>query len=252
MRTILPTGGKPPQKTKLSAVRNPEKTAGSILSAALKEFAIHGFAGARVDVIARRAGINKRMLYHYFGDKEGLFRAVLRKKIGERQELDHALAGNPEENIPFWFAAACRDPDWVRLLEWEALQYSQKPIIEREKRTKAHDYALKRIRHGQRRGKLSAEYDPAQLLLTIRAMTFFPIAFPQLTRMITGREFHDPKFQLDRIEFLKKFARALRPRQGELLNRQMVISHRRPIRAAAPVRGQSRAKSAPVRRVPLN
>jgi AcrR family transcriptional regulator len=63
----------------------------------------HGFAGARVDAIARRAGINKRMLYHYFGDKEALFRAVLRKKIGERQEFDQALTGNPEENIPFWF-----------------------------------------------------------------------------------------------------------------------------------------------------
>ena len=55
-----------------------------ILEAALQEFAAKGFAGARVDVIARRARINKRMLYHYFGDKEGLFREVLRRKIADR------------------------------------------------------------------------------------------------------------------------------------------------------------------------
>ena len=64
--------------------RNPQQTQQRILEAALQEFAAKGFAGARVDVIARRARINKRMLYHYFGDKEGLFREVLRRKIADR------------------------------------------------------------------------------------------------------------------------------------------------------------------------
>ena len=50
-----------------------------------QEFAANGFAGARVDFIARRAAINKRMLYHYFGNKEHLFREVLRLKMAERQ-----------------------------------------------------------------------------------------------------------------------------------------------------------------------
>src|SRR5256885_11222062 len=50
------------------------------------EFAGGGFAGARVDVIARRARINKRMLYHYFGNKEKLFREVLRRKIQRSEE----------------------------------------------------------------------------------------------------------------------------------------------------------------------
>src|ERR1039458_1060586 len=54
------------------AERNPKRTRERILSAALQEFAANGFAGARVDAIARRAAINKRMLYHYFGDKEHL------------------------------------------------------------------------------------------------------------------------------------------------------------------------------------
>ena len=101
--------------------RNPERTRARILSAALKEFAANGFAGARVDTIARRAAINKRMLYHYFGDKEELFRAVLRRKIAERQAWAENLSGDPAESLTFWFEATCRDADWVRLLEWEAL-----------------------------------------------------------------------------------------------------------------------------------
>src|SRR5271167_2470505 len=104
--TVKPNGG--------TAERNPGRT--RALSAALKEFAANGFAGARVDAIARRAAINKRMLYHYFGDKEGLFRAVLRRKIAERQAWAETLSGDPEETLPFWFEAACKDTDWVRLL----------------------------------------------------------------------------------------------------------------------------------------
>src|ERR1700691_2288807 len=115
--------------------RNPGRTRGRILAAALKEFAAKGFAGARVDAIASRAAINKRMLYHYFGDKEGLFKAVLRRKISERQAWAENLSGDPAESLQFWFEAACRDVDWVRMLEWEALQGdAQKPIDKKERR----------------------------------------------------------------------------------------------------------------------
>ena len=57
--------------------RDAEATRTGILSAAKKEFAENGLGGARVDVIAERAQVNKRMIYHYFGNKEGLFRTVL-------------------------------------------------------------------------------------------------------------------------------------------------------------------------------
>ena len=124
-------------KTENAATRNPGRTRERILSAALKEFAAKGFAGARVDAIARRADINKRMLYHYFGDKEKLFRAVLRQKIAERRAWGANLSGDPAERLPFWFKTACDDADWIRLLEWEALQSDgQKVIDEKERRAK--------------------------------------------------------------------------------------------------------------------
>src|SRR5438552_16828515 len=97
------------------AVRDPRRTQEQILAAALKEFSARGFAGARVDAIARRAAINKRMLYHYFGNKEGMFRAVLRRKIAERQAWSATTPEQPAEYLPLLFDLACKDADWIRL-----------------------------------------------------------------------------------------------------------------------------------------
>ena len=58
-------------------VRHPDSTRAMILEAAIQEFAAKGLAGARVDAIALRSKTNKRMLYHFFGDKSGLYIAVL-------------------------------------------------------------------------------------------------------------------------------------------------------------------------------
>jgi len=202
------------KNSQAAVVRDPERTSGRILAAALAEFAAHGFSGARVDAIARRAGTNKRMLYHYFGDKEALFRAVLRKKISERQARAETLSGNPEDNVPFWFEAACKDPEWVRMLEWEALQNPRRKVIDEKLRLAAVAHGLKRIRQRQKRGQLSSEFDPRQLMLTIRSLTMFPMAFPQLTKHIMGREVHDPRFQRERMEFLRKFSSAFRPQKN--------------------------------------
>jgi TetR/AcrR family transcriptional regulator len=191
--------------------RNPDRTRTRILSAALKEFAAKGFAGARVDEIARRAAINKRMLYHYFGGKEELFRAVLRRKIGERQAWAETLSGDPAETLPFWFEAACKDGDWVRMLEWEALQTGAQRVIDESERLAAVARGLKRIRQRQARGQISTEFDPRHVMLAMRSLVMFPVAFPQLTRLIMGRSAFDPKFQKARVAFLKKFAAAFRP-----------------------------------------
>ena len=56
--------------------RDPERTSAAILAAAVKEFTEKGYSGARIDSIAARAGANKRMIYHYFGDKEALYLAT--------------------------------------------------------------------------------------------------------------------------------------------------------------------------------
>jgi len=196
------------------ATRNPERSRERILAAALKEFAAKGFAGARVDFIAQRAAINKRMLYHYFGSKEGLFKAVLRRKITERQAWAETLSGDPAESLAFWFEAACNDTDWVRMLEWEALQEADGRLIDEKNRRTATARGIERIRQRQARGQISAEFDPRHVMLAMRSLTMFPAAFPQLTRLIMGRPVSDPRFQEERTEFLRRFAAAFRPAQA--------------------------------------
>ena len=60
-----------------------EATRHKLLAAATEEFAAHGYAGARVDRIAANAGVNKQRIYSYFGDKDGLFEAVLGDGLAE-------------------------------------------------------------------------------------------------------------------------------------------------------------------------
>lgn len=193
--------------------RNPERTQERILEAAFIEFAAQGFAGARVDKIARRASINKRMLYHYFGDKEELFREVLRRKMHQRQAWWKATPDDPTESLPYWFELACKDINWIRMLEWEALQFGEERLIDEERRAEASAESVRRVARRQSTGHLSTEFDPKRLLLAMVALTWFPIAFPQLTRLITGQAVSDPRFQREQHDFLRRFAPAFLPKQ---------------------------------------
>ena len=207
-----------PAKTQAAGSRNPERTRTRILSAALKEFAARGFAGARVDAIARRADINKRMLYHYFGSKGGLFREVLRRKITERRTLIEGASGEPTENLPFRFATMCKDLDWVRLLGWEAVQSAGDRIVEEQFRRAGVARARERVQREQAQGLLSPEFDAGHLMLAKLSLAMFPAAFPQLTRLITGRSVSDPAFQRDYATFLKQFAVAFQPAGRQMNN----------------------------------
>ena len=222
------------KKTAAAAVRNPDRTRDRILEAAFVEFAAKGFVGARVDEIARRAGVNKRMLYHYFGDKEGLFGVLLRKKIAERQAR---VAGSQCEfiaGLPGWFGKKCgnascrancspwcaaawfvqnsRDKDWIRVLAWEALQAVDKPVLEETQRRRAAKRSVAVIRQCQADGKITDAFAPEHLQLAMISLAMFPVALPQIARLIVGRSPADPKFQRDYAEFLKQFSGTFRHR----------------------------------------
>lgn len=193
-------------------MRDPERTRERILAAALEEFSAHGFAGARVDVIARRAHVNKRMLYHYFGDKEALFREVLGRKIAERAAWLAAAPDDPAEILPYWFELASHDPHWIRLLQWEALQPKKHKLINEVQRLRNYEAALARLRAAQARGLVRRDCEVRQVLLSMMALTAFPLAFPQITRLVTGLEANSPEFRRRRVAFLRLFARAFRPK----------------------------------------
>lgn len=82
--------------------RDPERTSGEILAAALQEFAAKGYDGAKVQEIAKAAGCNPRLIYHYYGNKELLYLAVLRHIYAEirmREDKLQLEALPPDEAI---------------------------------------------------------------------------------------------------------------------------------------------------------
>ena len=194
-------------------MRDPDRTRSRILEAALKEFSKSGFAGARVDSIVRRAKVNKRMLYHYFTDKEGLFRAVLRHKIRERKgRIESQTASNDEiSNVSLWFQQNCRDTDWVRLLAWESLQTTNDVALDEAERRRLVRQAAAHIRKKQAAGILRKDVSADFLQLAKVSLSMFPLALPQVARLITGGSPHDAKFQRDYARFLETISAAFRP-----------------------------------------
>jgi AcrR family transcriptional regulator len=77
--------------TRPTRIHDPDGTRRNILEIATDEFADKGFSGARVDDIAARTSTSKRMIYYYFGDKEGLFIAVLEQAYARIRQIEAAL-----------------------------------------------------------------------------------------------------------------------------------------------------------------
>ena len=192
--------------------RDPDSTRRRVLRAALQEFSACGFAGARVGAIAKRAKVNKRMLYHYFTDKEGLFRAVLRHKISERRDQVQAQApaGDPVSSLPLWFKQNCQDTDWVRLLAWESLQTSNDVVLDEAERRRVARRLVADIKKKQAAGRLRKDVAAAHLQLAKISLAMFPLALPQIARIILGSSPHSPRFQREYARFLETISDAFR------------------------------------------
>src|SRR5215471_2667911 len=108
----------------------PEKTRAAILKAALEEFSHEGVAGARTDEIARRAGVNKALIYYYFKDKEGLYAAVLEQVFsGLHQKVGSVLERTdlpPRERLVLYaqthFDYIASAPVYPRLVQREFMR----------------------------------------------------------------------------------------------------------------------------------
>jgi TetR/AcrR family transcriptional regulator len=169
----------PPQRR----TRDPDRTKRDILVAAREEFVEHGLEGARVDRIAERAGANKRMLYHYVGNKEALYSRVLLEayreiRAGEAElhlgELPPALA--MEKLVGFTFDHFRRHPGFIRLLATENIHRGafvrQMPEI-RELHSPLVAQLGQVLAAGEAAGAFRRGVDPVQLYITIAGISYF-------------------------------------------------------------------------------
>lgn len=160
--------------------RQPDVTRRNILDAALVEFAAHGLAGARVDEIAARSGSNKRMIYEYFGNKEGLWLTVLEGAYARMREEEHTIdvaRMKPVDGMrylmEFNFRFCARNPEFIALLSAENLNKSSY-LRGSEKIQQLYSPLLAVIRdlldRGQREGVFRKGVDPVHVYLTIASL----------------------------------------------------------------------------------
>jgi AcrR family transcriptional regulator len=197
------------------ATRDAAATKRRILLAARREFAAKGISGARVDAIATRARTNKRMIYYYFGSKDGLFREILRQQLADR------AAQHPDLDEYSWSqrlaarqARTLEINDYIRLLMWEALETRSrgKPVIAEDERRAVFAELRARVEQAQADGLLQPGLDAGQMVLSELALTMFPVAFPQITRMATGHDVDAPEFLAERQRFLTDLVAGLAAR----------------------------------------
>jgi TetR/AcrR family transcriptional regulator len=170
------------------------------LRAATAEYSGKGLAGGRVDEIARRAGVSKRMLYHYFGNKEALWLAVLEQAYlhirSEERELDVERL-SPVEGmrrlIEFTLAYDAAHPEFISLLLGENLQqarYLRKSRKVRELHTSLLGVIEDILTRGRKTGMFRSGVDAAELYITIAALGFFYFSNVHTLSAIFGRDFN--------------------------------------------------------------
>lgn len=157
-----------------------------LLKAAKEAFAARGLEGARVDDIAARAGINKQLVYHYFGSKDGLYTAVLEeiyREIREREQELH-LASFPAEEamrrlVEFSFDYLADHPEFVALIADEnahAGRHLQGSVQVAEMNRPIIDLLRETLERGMAEGIFRKGLEPLHIYLSIAGMAFFYFA----------------------------------------------------------------------------
>jgi len=182
--------------------RNPARTREAILKAAVGEFCRNGFTGGRVEAISKRSGTSMRLLYHYFGDKEGLYTAVLERVYtqirAEERRLDLGKV-EPIEGmirlIDFTFTFFAAHPDYVTLLNSENMlrgRFVRKSRAVRPLTLPLLAIITDLLARGRRSGAFRADVDPVQLYVSIIALSYFHVSNRFTLSAMFDQDLSDP------------------------------------------------------------
>lgn len=189
--------------------RDADRTQQEILAAAMAEFADAGFGGARIDGIAERAGVNKRLIYYYFGNKEGLFLAVLEQTYADIREAERALhleTADPADAVrrlvAFTWNYYLAHPEFLTLLNSENLHRARH--LQRSERIREMNSPLIQtladvLERGRREGLFRGGIDPVQLYISIAGLAYFYLSNKHTLSTIFGRDLMAPKALSERL-----------------------------------------------------
>ncbi len=188
-----------------SRKNNPLATQANILEVATTEFADKGLAGARIDLIAEATRTSKRMIYYYFGSKEGLYIAVLEQAYRSIREIESALHLDEMEPlealrtlVDHTVAYQLAHPEFIRLVMNENMHRGE--YLEQSKKIKKLNVsAIDGLRKVYERGVNSKVFrpglDPVDLHMSISALSVFNVANRYTFAFIFNRDLSNPDTQ---------------------------------------------------------
>lgn len=184
----------------------------AILLGARDEFASHGLAGARMDRIAERAGLNKRLIYYYFGSKDELFLAVLENVYADIRTAEqrlHLLDMQPTEAVrrltEFTWRYHLEHPEFITLLN-SANLHQARHLQHSSRVQEMNSPVIQTLGEVLERGRKSGEFrggvDPVQLYISIAGLAYFYLCNNHTLSAIFGRDLMSPKAHAERLSHM--------------------------------------------------
>ncbi|MDP3799506.1 MAG: TetR/AcrR family transcriptional regulator [Polaromonas sp.] len=201
---------------------DPARTMAGILEVATAEFANKGLSGARIDEIAAATRTSKRMIYYYFGSKEGLYVAVLEDSYRRMRSIE---AGLHLEDLPpeqalrrlveFTFDHHLGNQDYIRLVMTENMERGAY-LAQSKSIQELNVPAIEAIRRLYERGVASGVFrpglDPVDIHASISALTFFNVSNQHTFGLIFKHDAQAPQAVATRrqniVEMIVRFVRA--------------------------------------------
>ena len=186
-------------KAEGTRTQDPEGTRKNIIEIASEEFALNGLSGARIDEIAARTRASKRMIYYYFGDKEGLYLSALENayqlvRQGEgKLDIEHLPPLEALKRlVEFTFNHHHQHESFIRMVMIENIhhgEYLERSKAIRQLNVTAIDHIKKLYARGVKEGLFRKNLDPVELHWQISALCFFNVSNRATFSKIFGRDF---------------------------------------------------------------
>lgn len=202
--------------------RDAIETRARILREATRIFAVHGFEGSPISGIVKASKVNKRMVYHYFGDKAGLYREIFLEQWGELKAwFDKALekqGGDPSTNgekllseaLGIFFDFMASHQDFVRLTMWEGLEGGWvSRSIWKDVRGPIYFQMEVLIKYAQEAGLLDKEMDAGHLIVSFLGAISFYFAYAPTLIDILHKDPFDPEALAERKEQVARLLKSL-------------------------------------------
>lgn len=200
---------------------DPERTKANILEVAEAEFGEKGLAGARIDAIAEATQTSKRMIYYYFGSKEGLYLAVLEETYRRVRDVEgqlHLQDLEPEEAlrrlVAFTFDHHLHHENYIRTVMSENMnrgQYLAQSQRIQELNVPAIAAIRKLYERGVKGGIFRKGLDPVDIHASISALSFFNVSNRHTFGLIFKLDMTSPAYVAQRrdnvVEMIVRFVR---------------------------------------------